>query len=412
MTKAPLPAGGQAWPAPPAPVDGTAAALTGRSTENPEGQGADRTALVEEIREDYALTNLDPIPRLEDLARRQLGLAPRSPAALILAGMVGTGTRLAVALTATVWFGRWAEIPWGRWAVILALLVLLDVSQHWWNMPMSSQSPWFKQTIADWTALVPTIIRESDLRELAGYTRRWARPLRPFVVGVAVAAAMLLACAVVTPDGLGGLPAGSAVLLAFLLYDFGATPIYWGVLFQWAFMARESRYEHRLFWASPADSPEVKKVMRKTARQGMAVGSWITGFLLFAVVLVSWGSPLVPPLAVGFVVIGYLAAIGAAVNGRAGIRRIIERCRNRRLTTLQRRIDAFEPDFARLSPDESRQVRDLLDLHHAIRDAPSAPSAARTITRTGVGLILPTVMFVVTVFGEVSAERLLDSILP
>jgi hypothetical protein len=32
--------------------------------------------------------------------------------------------------------------------------------------------------------------------------------------------------------------------------------------------------------------------------------------------------------------------------------------------------------------------------------------------RTAAALILPTIMFVVTVFGEVSAERFLDAILP
>ena len=83
---------------------------------------------------------------------------------------------------------------------------------------------------------------------------------------------MLLAGWLFVPDALRELPAGSLVLLAWLLYDFGTTPIYWGVLVNWAFIAREARYDHHLFWPSPADSPEVHKVMRKTTEQGVRQG--------------------------------------------------------------------------------------------------------------------------------------------
>ena len=164
----------------------------------------------------------------------------------------------------------------------------------------------------DWTALLPTIVRESDLRDLADFTRRWQRLPVVLAAGVAIAAVMLLARALFTPVALRELPAGSIVLLAWLLYDFGRTSIYWGNLFYWAFMAREARYDHHLFWPSPADSPEIQKAMRRTTQQGFVTGWWITFLLVLTVVLVGWDSPLVLPLAVGFVVIGYLTTIGAA----------------------------------------------------------------------------------------------------
>jgi len=79
---------------------------------------------------------------------------------------------------------------------------------------------------------------------------------------------------------------------------------------------------------------------------------------------------------------------------------------------LRRRIDTFEPRFADLSPEETENLRDLLFLHHDIRDAPTTPAHARTLMRTASALILPTIIFLVTVFGEVSAERLLDALRP
>ena len=150
----------------------------------------------------------------------------------------------------------------------------------------------------DWTALLPTIVRESDLQELAAFTRRWYRLPGRWGWVVAVAATMLSACWLVTPTAMSELPAGSIVLLALLLYDFGAfIPV--GNLFDWAFMAREARYDHHLFWPSPADSPEVQKSDAEDDPRGFATGVWITVYLVLTVVLVSWDSPLVLPAGSG-----------------------------------------------------------------------------------------------------------------
>ena len=93
--------------------------------------------------------------------------------------------------------------------------------------------------------------------------------------------------------------------------------------------------------------------MRKTTEQGFGAGLWITFYFVLAVVLVSWDSPLVLPLAVGFVVIGYLTTIALAVGNRASVRRIIERSRQQRLALFRSRIDAFETRMVDLSTEES-----------------------------------------------------------
>ncbi len=381
--------------------------------EEPTGRSASFDARVEKLRREYFGTSGGFLPGLDNLVHRRLGLAPMSTGGTLLSGLIGAGVRLLIALLATLVVGQWAGIPWDRWAIVIAAYFALEAENAWSVPPPGVEPPErYKRFMFDWTALLPTIERESDVRELADFTRRWLRQPVMVAAGAAVAAIMLLACLLFSPDALVELPAGSIVLVAWLLVDFGMAPIYWGNLFNRAFTAREARYDHHLFWPSPADSPEVQKVMRKTTVQGIAAGLYTTIFLVLTVVLVGWDSPLVLPLAVGFVVIGYLTTIGLAVGNRASVRRIIERSRQQRLALFRSRIDAFEPRMVDLSPEESEQLRNLLFLHDKIRDASSSPSTAQTALRTAAGLLIPTIAFVITVFGEVSAERLLDALLP
>jgi F0F1-type ATP synthase assembly protein I len=174
-------------------------------------------------------------------------------------------------------------------------------------------------------------------------------------------------------------------------------------------MAREARYDHDLFWPSPADSPEVQKAMQMLSLKGTA--GWITGVLVLTLALVSWDSALVLPLSVGFIGIGYLNVISSALGSRASIRRIVERARDQQLAELREQIAPFKSRYD-LSTRESEQLRELLFLHDRIRDAPASPSATYTVLRAAAGLIIPTIVFIITVLGEVSAERLLDTILP
>ncbi|HSL26073.1 MAG TPA: hypothetical protein VLA54_07290 [Acidimicrobiia bacterium] len=380
--------------------------------EAPIEHTAEFDACVEDIRRRYGSDIPFPIRHLEDLIRRRLGVAPLSGAAAALAGLLGIGIRLGVALLATVLVGDWAGIPWGRWMPILVFYCLLDATARLTMPPLDvPASAVNKRAVDDYMALLPTIVRESDLQDLDEFTRRRYRPSTTAVVGVAVAAIMLLACWWFSPTALGELPPGSIVLLGFVLYDFGAVIIGSG-FFEWLFKAREARYDHHLFWPSPVDSPEVQKALGMTTVFGITTGFWITIYLVLALVLVGWGSPLVPPIAVGFIVLGYLTTIGQALGVRANIKKIVQRERDRRLRGLQHRIDAFGPRYTHLSLRESEQLGHLIDLHDRIRDAPTTPTTTRTVMHAAVALIIPTIMFVVTVFGEVYAERVLDAILP
>lgn len=379
-------------------------------SEEPVVRSAAFDATVEEIRRRLGSNTYNPLAHLEDLGRRRLGLAPKSFTTCMLAWLLGIGTRLALALLATAIAGQSFAIPWGRWVVILLFYGLFDASVVIsTTLPDAPAGPRAKQGMESWTALLPTIERESDLQDLATFTRRWVRTPVASTVGVVVASVVLVACWLLAPTGLSELPAGSIVLLILLLIDFGASTVN---PFNSAVLTREARYDHRLFWPSPVDSPAVQRAIRTTTVFGFVTGFWVTIYLVLAVVLVSWGSLLVLPLSVAFIVIGYLFAFASAASLRSAVQRIVQRSRNRRLERLRRRIEAFEPRFDDLSAEESEQAQRLIDRHNMIRDAPITPSTSRTLVRSAAGLIVPTIVFVITLFGEVSAERFLDAILP
>lgn len=380
--------------------------------EHSAGRSATFDGCVEDLRRRMGSNLPILFTRLEDLLRRRLGVAPLSPAAVALTGLVAVGSRLALALLATALVSEWTRIPWGRWAVILGFFGLFDATQPFRTPPLDvPPGARVRRWMDDWLALVSAIVRESDVKELAEFVSRWARLPRALAVGGTVAAIMLGACWVFTPTAMGELPAGSIVLLALLLYEFGVFMPGADLLFL-MFMAREARYEHHLFWPSPADSPRVRRAMRMTTFWGFAAGLWVTLYLVLTVTLVSLDSPLVLPLGVGFMVFGYLATIGRTLGLRTSIQKIIERIRDERLRGLQHQIDAFGPRYADLSIQESKQLEHLLRLHDYIRGAPTTPTTTHTLARTAAGLLVPTVVFIVTVFGEVSAERILDAILP
>ena len=369
-------------------------------------------ACVEEIRRRYGSDIPYFFPHMEDLIRRRLGVAPLSSAAAALAGLLGIGIRLTVALLTTVLVGQWAGIPWSQWVPILIFYGLFDAVWPLSVPPLDiPPNPGQKRAVDAYMALLPTIVQESDLQDLAEFTRRRYRQSTSAVMGVAVTAIMLLTCWWLAPTALGQLPLGSIVLLGFVLYDFGAVIIGVG-FFEWSFKAREARYDHHLFWPSPADTPEVQKALGMTTLFGVATGIWMTIYLVLALVLVGWASPLVPPIAAGFILIGYLTTIGSALGVRASIKKIVQRVRDQRIRGLQHRIAAFGPRYTDVSLRESEQLRYLIDLHDRIRDAPTTPTTTRTVMKAAVGLIIPTIMFVVTVFGEVYAERVFDAILP
>ena len=148
--------------------------------------------LVAEIRRRYAL-DTKVFRSLTDQIRRRLGLAPLSMSAVVLAGVLGLAIRLALVLLITAVVGDWAGIPWSRWILVLICLASIDAFETFSAPPIDLPArPVFVRTIEAWTALLPTVKEETDLRELAEYFRRWTRPVVSLRVGVTVATMMLV----------------------------------------------------------------------------------------------------------------------------------------------------------------------------------------------------------------------------
>ncbi|HEX6128271.1 MAG TPA: hypothetical protein VF071_04525 [Candidatus Limnocylindria bacterium] len=352
--------------------------------------------------------------RLEGHLLRRLGVDPSTLSAAILGGLAGISFRLLVPLGVTAVTGRWVGIRWEAWVLIAILLGFADA----WSLrrhvpiglagePMRVEA---RRMLQDLTGLVPRIEHLADLRQLAAFVRRWYNIRASAAVAAAVAFTILLACLAVAPNSMAELPLGSVALLALLLYEFGE--LAFQNLYSVPFMTREARYDHGLFWPSPVDSVEVQGEMRAWATMQFMVGVGVTFSLVLAVLLVGPESPLVLPLAAGFIGWGYATTFASMVAVRAGVRTIVAKSRERNLAALQSRIDAYGPPFAERSPADAARVEHLIALHRAIREAPASPSASRTLIHTMVALVIPTAMFIVSVFGEVIAERLLDALLP
>lgn len=342
---------------------------------------------------------------LSDLFLRWCGIEPTRAARAAMAGLVWGGIPLIVPLIVTAIAGGWAEAPLWRWVVVAAALAIFGV-----GAALMSHPPRGRLFSEEVTVLVPMMMRESDVRLLLDFNRRWYRGRVAAVAGVGVALATLLACVKLAPDGLRELPAGSFAVLAIVLYGVGEV-VFWN-LWSWPFIVREGRFEHRLFWPSPVDSMAVQAELRCWASMAFMCGFSITFYLIAALVLVSLDSPLVLPVAAGLTATGYVTTLGSMVAVRRSIGRIVERTKERHLALLQRRIEPFDARLSELTPEESERVEHLVRLHDMIRDAPTTPKRGQTLAHAAVALIIPTVTFLVALLGEVYAERLLNRFLP
>ncbi len=349
--------------------------------------------------------------RLEDAVRRSMGLAPMSASATALAGVLGFAVRLSIPVAITAAIGQWTDVPLWRWVLVAAVLGAADAASMWRHAPIDAPPRSGPRRLAEgMTALVPTIADESDLEELAEFTRRWYRLRVSSAVGLIVTLIILFACALLAPSAFRDLPVGSVGMLVFVLYDFGEMTS-WNV-FGWPFLVREARYDHRLFWKSPVDSAEVQATIAAWATMQLTLGISVTAHVALGVTLVAWNSPLLVPLALGLVVFGYVTTIGTMIGVRTSVRRIADRIRSRHLGTIQSLIDPYGARLSDLSPEDRAQLANLVALHDSVRNAPTSPRSSRTLLPAATALMIPTAMFVLTVFGEVYAERILDRILP
>lgn len=364
-------------------------------------------ALVEDIRARLFTAGIKLFAsfRLAARATRPLGIALSSLRGMALTGVLSFSVRLLIPIAVTAVAGQWTGVPWWRWAVIAVLAGVVDAGaiHKYASARMSRQQQAF-------TALIPRIVRKSDLRELADFVRRWLRPLVSTAVSVIVAVGIALMCLLWASAGVTELPIGSLALLAVILYEVGE--VAFRSLWSSLLMARESRYDHELFWLNPMESVEVRQELRTWAATEFDRGLAITFSLVLAAILVPLDSPVILPLTAGIVVMGYLTTLVSMILVRSSVRTIVTGVQARNLASLQHSIDSFGPRLDKLSSQEYERVERLITLHDMIRNASVSPLRTRTLAHAALGLVIPTAVFALTVFSEVYAERFLDRILP
>jgi hypothetical protein len=332
------------------------------------------------------------------------GLDPASRRVVVATGSAGASIRLTLAVVTAGFAGQWSGAPWWRWAVVAAVLGVGDalaMRRH----TVANLVPFTR----DLTALMARLTSGSDLLLLRATVRRWSAAGMAATVAATIAALLFAVCVLLAPDALRALPVGSTVVLAIILFEVGELT-FWS-LAAVALVRHESGLDHDLFWPDPVASVEVQAQLRAWSELEVGRGTVVTLYLGLAIVLVGWDSPLVVPLAVGLVATGYLMTLVSTLAMRRGIGRIVARVRDRHLASIQQQLDAYEDRLARLTPTDHDEVQQLLALHDRVRNAPTRPKRSQSAAHAVAALLIPTVMFVLTVLSEVSAERLLEGLL-
>lgn len=371
-------------------------------------EGGRREAFTADVREIerrlVSVSDVFVMARLASLASRRLAINLDVGRGLVLVGVAGALIRLGLPVLAALAFGQLGESPVLRWALIAAILGTLDAGS---TQRHRASNPAFH----DFSALLRTIRHDDDRHELVMFTRRWYRLRVSAAFAAGVALCVLQACALAAPVAFSALPVGSVVLLGVLVYEVGETAFF-TVGFMTPFLAREARFDHRLFWLNPVASTPVRRVLSAWARMVGLMGIGSTGYLVLAIFLVSPGSPLLLPVVAAFTLAGYVATIVALVGLRRSISAITGWILDQGTETLERRISAYEARLDSLAPHESEELARLVLMYKAVRAAPTTPHAWETLGHAARALLVPTLTFVLAVSSEVYAEHLLDRLLP
>lgn len=265
--------------------------------------------------------------------------------------------------------------------------------------------------VRDMTALMSTMTHDSDVAELSVFTRRWCRLRVSAAVGASVTIIVLGVWMAVSPTALRALPVGTVALLALMLYD--RAELSFVLLFMTGpLLAREARYDHKLFRLNPVDALPVQRAIRSWEGSVFVVGLWTTLSAVLDGLLVGLTSPSLVTVVAGFTLTGYAATLVSWAVMRSSMRGIVRRVHDQTMEELQGRIEAVNSRGDRATSEELQRMRSLVELYTVVRDAPTSPRASHTLAHAAGALAIPTLGFFLAILSEVYAERLLDQLLP
>ena len=105
--------------------------------------------------------------------------------------------------------------------------------------------------------------------------------------------------------------------------------------------------------------------------------------------------------------LAYLSTMAGLLLPRLAIKYIVQKEKERDLIPLQRRIDQLVVRATTLDEDGFKELKRLKETHDTIRDSNEEVLPLRALGRLAGALILPTMTFLATRFGETFLQAML-----
>ncbi len=344
------------------------------------------------------------VPRLIELL---IGRPTERPTRRRLAtvGALSTAIRLLVPVVVTAVAGAWADAPLWSWAIVAVFFAADEVFTLASGYPHTS-------VLDDFLSLTGRLEREDDVRQLTRLPQRWLRLSVRVAVSVVLALPILAAAMIVSPQGLTSIHVGSAAMLVLVLYEFSEM-MFFGSIVTSLLLRSESRYPHRLWWLSPADTPAIPRTLHAWGNMTVVGGVSVLFYMLPVALLVAPGTAtFLVALAGAMTLSGYLVTFLSYVSVRASVRTIVRHHQGRTLESIQQQLDGFGPRLGDLTSSESGRLQGLMAMYAAVRDAPLLPRSAEAGRHALTALVVPGIGFFLAVLAEVYAERLLTQLVP
>jgi hypothetical protein len=316
-------------------------------------------------------------------------------AAVLLVAMAMVGPALAL----TALLDEWAIAPIGTWLAVGVALGLLVVHMH---------SPLLR-AIDSFLSLHRTTADEAGMRRLIAWEQRWFRRRVEAPLALLFSASLLFYLYYIEEHyGERSMAWGTALIGFLLLYGVGEIIYSVMLLALESYVLRECNYDtYRL---SPLDSVAMRRTIRGSSQLGLLVSVVATMFICGFVVLL--GDRPIMVTQVGLLLLGlaYVATLAGVLLPRLAIKSIVQAQKEQALVPLQRRIEALAARVGELTDEQYTKLKRLKEAHDTIRDATEEVLPLRALGRLAGALILPTLTFVGSRFGETILQRLLHQI--
>lgn len=302
---------------------------------------------------------------------------------LVAAGIVGAP----VALTAML--DEWELAPVGTWAAVGLSFGLVVVLMY---RPLLA-------ALDNFLCLHRAVADEAGLRRLIAWERRF------FHRRIAIPAAF-------------GFSGGLLAYLYYLERYSGEKPMAWGtalvgflllygvgeIIYSVVLLALESSVlrdcNYRVYKLSPLDSVALRRAIRGSSQLGLLVSLMATLFIVGFVALLEDRPVMVTQVGLFLVALSYLATLAGVLLPRLAIKSIVQRHKEAELAPLQERLDALTARLEAMSEEEFEKYKRIKEAHDTIRDATEEVLPLRVLGRLVGALVLPTLTFVASRFGE------------